>query len=528
MANDWFCKIGDRQFGPFSLKKIQALIAEGKLRAEHQLKHGGEGTWFKVGELGGLLANSGATGEPVPIKPTKPPHSAAQTKGAEHKPKTPPTPTEGSKQPSPGRPKKRRAQPRPPFPPPRDVRQATTDEVDVPVLPRPVAVYPTPQSPRLSPAPSPAAIISSAGGRSGPMLALRRRNSNRVLLISAIVAVAASAVLAVATWVVMQYRNQVDSAAAVARKDEKPPPKPKIEEPDIREPVPPKSSESSSGGGGEKSPPAGKSSGERGELHWADARRETLTQGNVAVRIKSAKLGFPKLLEGVPASSEPFLLLTIEVKHVGTSGSVEYKSWSTSTGRREGAVVMTDNAWRPWPMARFNATVAGQVPRAVLEPQTAIEDLLVFRKQGEGVQYVRLELPAAAIGERSTLRFHIPSAMIDTSDETAPGRVPLPSEKRVDPDANPPPARGEEKPHLPADNGEPPPEREPIPGVDGGSDIKKAPDFFEQELGGLAKPLVGEQRNGSGWPDENPPPDKTQRKNPAAGAAKREKSKPTK
>lgn len=89
MSADWFCKIGDKKYGPLNDKQIKTIVAKGQLKPEHLVRQGSEGPWVPAGRVKGLFP-AGAAGN-APSQGKKPPSATAKPlPKAATKPGTPP------------------------------------------------------------------------------------------------------------------------------------------------------------------------------------------------------------------------------------------------------------------------------------------------------------------------------------------------------------------------------------------------------------------------------------------------------
>ena len=55
MSSEWFCKVGEKKFGPLSGQQLKTIVAKGKLRPEHLVRRGSEGPWVPAGRIKGLF-----------------------------------------------------------------------------------------------------------------------------------------------------------------------------------------------------------------------------------------------------------------------------------------------------------------------------------------------------------------------------------------------------------------------------------------------------------------------------------------
>ena len=60
MSADWFCKIGEKKYGPLNDKQLKTIVAKGQLKPEHLVRHGSEGPWVAAGRVKGLFPEGAA------------------------------------------------------------------------------------------------------------------------------------------------------------------------------------------------------------------------------------------------------------------------------------------------------------------------------------------------------------------------------------------------------------------------------------------------------------------------------------
>jgi len=58
MTAEWFCNISGKTVGPLSAQQLKALVKQGKLKAEHQVRQGSNGMWVPANRVKGLFADS--------------------------------------------------------------------------------------------------------------------------------------------------------------------------------------------------------------------------------------------------------------------------------------------------------------------------------------------------------------------------------------------------------------------------------------------------------------------------------------
>ncbi len=106
----------------------------------------------------------------------------------------------------------------------------------------------------------------------------------------------------------------------------------------------------------------------------------------------------------------------MQVLLIGTSRKVNFDPWGNSNfGEARQKPSLTDNLNNAYSLRAFEADtqiVDHERPKS-LYPKLYADDFLVFEVPRANVEFLRLELPAAAFGGTGTLRFQIPKAMIE-------------------------------------------------------------------------------------------------------------------
>ena len=69
MASDWFCKIGEKKYGPYDDRQIKTIVAKGQLKPDHLVRQGSEGPWVPAGRVKGLFPSGAGGGHPQAKKP---------------------------------------------------------------------------------------------------------------------------------------------------------------------------------------------------------------------------------------------------------------------------------------------------------------------------------------------------------------------------------------------------------------------------------------------------------------------------
>ncbi|MCH7725698.1 MAG: DUF4339 domain-containing protein, partial [Planctomycetes bacterium] len=54
MSTEWYCKIGDRQFGPVPTQKLRDMAVGGQLTPSSMVRRGENGQWVPADRVKGL------------------------------------------------------------------------------------------------------------------------------------------------------------------------------------------------------------------------------------------------------------------------------------------------------------------------------------------------------------------------------------------------------------------------------------------------------------------------------------------
>jgi hypothetical protein len=167
---------------------------------------------------------------------------------------------------------------------------------------------------------------------------------------------------------------------------------------------------------------------------WANADKSDAPDiGGLRVRVKAAEIGRPHHYNpggGVTIFPEDCLLIWIEVLNFSGTKKFDYSGW----GWRRSTASLTDtfdNRYKhfhngfgdPW---RYNwitwkpGATTGTERRLIMTsetsilPGTGLDDLLVFENVPSfgHPHFLKLELPAANVGQEGTYRFKIPFGMV--------------------------------------------------------------------------------------------------------------------
>jgi hypothetical protein len=151
------------------------------------------------------------------------------------------------------------------------------------------------------------------------------------------------------------------------------------------------------------------------EPEWADASKQAAQQGEVRVRVSGVRIDLVALkgLTGNRTSKDKLLQIDLTIDNLSATKLVHLRGWGGA--EFEGFPSLQDNfknSYRKVSFGIFDRPV-GQVERNDdIYPGKSITDVLIFDVPVQGIQYLRLSLPAENFDEEAELRFQIPATMI--------------------------------------------------------------------------------------------------------------------
>jgi hypothetical protein len=132
------------------------------------------------------------------------------------------------------------------------------------------------------------------------------------------------------------------------------------------------------------------------------------------VSIASARIDHVAL-EGMvedARSNQRLLAIRLTIENLSRTRKIDFHGFEPELAALEFAL-LTDNFHNSYRRVGFGADrPKGQVNSASIYPRQVIEDLLVFEIPVEAAEYLRLELPAANVGQPGSFRFQIPCSAI--------------------------------------------------------------------------------------------------------------------
>ena len=509
MAAEWYLKVADKELGPLTPKQLKIMAGKGQLAPDDPVRQGSEGPWVPAGRVKGLLpgagsaaAQSNSTGMPVAKPLGEPPGKRKKRSAAKAKPASTPVakPLEEPVAPASASP--------PVAAPPRAVPAAAPPTVAPPA--NRFTIDTEPHSP---------AVIASGRGGGGTTNPRKKRQTHTVIMVGLAVLLVG---LGVAGAAMMLSKKTMDEPAqdsdAVASQ-------PTTETGAANEgkqkdfdalggleegladaiggPVPPKAQPD------DPAEPAPDTPAETApdENEWSDASTSSVTRGDVTVKITGAETGRPTLVRsGTGQRAWPkgeYLAIKLHLRSTNAAKKLPYTSWSVRAPANA-TVNLVDNVGTPYLIKSFPGMEAeGQVSggKGSIYPDQPTEDVLIFERPLKTAKFLRLELPAAAFGEKGSLRFEIPLSMVVAMAE--PGEASEAAEP-----ASGDPAEPGTRPRTSDD--EPLPPGRGVPAIDRGIDEldgegeqdQPAPERPQNEAGGIPG-VMGNTRTGD-QPDEDP------------------------
>lgn len=176
----------------------------------------------------------------------------------------------------------------------------------------------------------------------------------------------------------------------------------------------------------EESPPARKFN----KREYTDASRKAITIAGVTVRIDKVQLGkvdYRSNGEILQTATPHYLIVTVNVKNKERDEPVTYQSWydhefEDDAGHRQDVELRDGNGvhWTVFRVPRAENVERHITSETSLPLGDDITDSLVFKLPEEYVDEpippLYLKLPAAAVGDDRTYRFHLPAIMVDRRD----------------------------------------------------------------------------------------------------------------
>ena len=151
-----------------------------------------------------------------------------------------------------------------------------------------------------------------------------------------------------------------------------------------------------------------------GETRWADASKDALHQGDVRLRVVWAMVGAVQFepIHGRRPAAERGLVIRLRVTNAGITRALPYTGWAGKDMPE--APLLRDNQGKSYRLKSFSPdrVVVGRALKSSIPSGKSVEDVVVFEAPPPTIEWLRLELPAAAAGGDGMLRIEIPKRMI--------------------------------------------------------------------------------------------------------------------
>ena len=94
MVGHWYCRIGEKEYGPMPDDQLRQLVKRGQLKQDSMVRQGRQGGWHSAAEVKGLFTSTAASDIPTAVataqapRPPRRPSSAAATPAASPPPRS--------------------------------------------------------------------------------------------------------------------------------------------------------------------------------------------------------------------------------------------------------------------------------------------------------------------------------------------------------------------------------------------------------------------------------------------------------
>jgi hypothetical protein len=154
------------------------------------------------------------------------------------------------------------------------------------------------------------------------------------------------------------------------------------------------------------------------ETDWVDASTYAVQKNALRVQVVSAKVGSVELKAKAVKRYSPDKLLAIRVRvsYLGVGAPLTYERWADlSRSPSKHPPTLTDNLMHPYTQKAFDPawSVVGRWEKNSLAVGHDFTEVLVYPVPAGTIEYLRLQLPASALGGEGEFRFQIPRGMIE-------------------------------------------------------------------------------------------------------------------
>jgi hypothetical protein len=152
---------------------------------------------------------------------------------------------------------------------------------------------------------------------------------------------------------------------------------------------------------------------------WLNAQEVAVEQGGLCLGVDSVyQAQVEKTVNGQPTTGRRAVGLIIHLRLVPTErvpAQVPFAAWSEAKSPPAGGVTLSASPKQPLALLSIppGAAIVNHPKQTTFFPRMYIEDVLVFEAPRGSVESLRLTVPAAAFGGNGTIKFVIPSQMIE-------------------------------------------------------------------------------------------------------------------
>lgn len=154
-------------------------------------------------------------------------------------------------------------------------------------------------------------------------------------------------------------------------------------------------------------------------MPWTIARLPA-TLGDVELRVvgvRVGRVGVRDTFDGkIGQSADDLLAIEIEIRNHSGARKVEYRTWGKAVSYADATATLSDgfgNTYAARSPGSSLATVVGAIASASVYPGDSIRDVLIFDPPVGAAEYLNLDLPGVSVGQEGSVRFMIPTRMIE-------------------------------------------------------------------------------------------------------------------
>jgi len=142
--------------------------------------------------------------------------------------------------------------------------------------------------------------------------------------------------------------------------------------------------------------------------------------GHVRVALKTAtveKVTVVRPSVGVKRKTDkPYFKVVLAIQNLSPTEKLHYSGWGVSLDNHDHIATMKDNAGVEYRQPESRDVIVGQFEKDSIEPNASLEEILVFHLPLSYAKYLKLSLPAQAVGGAGVLRIKIPQNADTSAD----------------------------------------------------------------------------------------------------------------